>query len=736
MNSKVTKARHKTRNAPNKLSEALFTALTSFVIAFYFELFREAVNFYRYGDAIGLMSFSFTTSSLVCIAGVFIVSFALLMVLRRQRRILSFLFKWRFLFALGLFVILVVLQISGSSIGFWDYLLNNAPNAETEGVLYGVPRAIRSDEYIVFTPMALSQEYVGYDSISNIVRNVDTNLTMVYAQPCWALATLFRPFFWGYLISGSAYGLSFFWCGRVIALLVVSFEFGRFITHDNRCAALAYALILSLSPIVQWWFSVNGTAELLIFAQGGVLAFSAFLRAPTLLRRIASASLASYAAGCFILIIYPAWQVTVGYVIVALCIADIIRCRNENVGALEKGVGFRKAFVSYWLVLLCTLAVLAIFIAIILLSSMDVIRAVSNTAYPGHRVETGGGLAPLLFDWAISWLYPIECGTIVPNVCERASMFSLFPLGILLSLPVLRRERDPYLISLLIVEVLLLAFGIVGFPAWLAKLTLLSNALTSRIPFALGFIDIILLFRAISLLNESGWQSQSTRISTPIIVAISLVFGIGSAILVMLLSPTVAFKVFLGLSALLASLAAYAALSFATGRSDSFNLACVALVIAFAGLCVNPVQQGVDVLKDDELLKEVTSLAAEDPEATWAGDNNVASQALIASGAPTVTSVAVYPDLNTWRKIDPTGENEEIYNRYAHITMEVTEGDTEFAITSPDAFTVKVNENDIANLGIDYWLSKNDLTAHNSAGMSFVPLDSNGIWTIYKVSRQ
>ena len=759
--------------ADGRLSAAnvVFTVLTSLVLAFYLELFREATNSFRDGDAIGLLAFTFTPSALIVIACAFVGSCALLLLLRMQKGILNALFTWRYPIALVLLVGLVVAGVSGSSLALWGTLLDGSTNADLQGVLLGIPRSIRSDEFAVFTPMAFSQSHNAYASISEITRGVPTDLTLIYAQPSWALSTVFRPFLWGYLVLGSARGLSFFWYGRAIALFLVSFEFGRFITRDNRSAALAYALLVSLSPIVQWWFSVNGTVELLVFSQGGILAFGSFLRATSLARRVSMAALAAYAAGCFVMIIYPAWQVSFAYVIVAFCIADVVYCRMHDRGALARGIGVGRAFASYWLVLLCMLAVVFALIGVCLMSSQDVIQAVGNTAYPGKRVETGGGLAPLLFDWVGSWLYPLAADQVVPNACERASAFTLFPLGALIGVAALVKRRDPYLIALFVAGTILLAFGLMGFPEWLAKVTLLSNVTTQRLVFALGVVNIVLLVRGCAILNESanegeapavktrgvGVRSQEARASSTrgasvrdkgasvaenpwskrlpvgVLVAFSVAFGVFAAFMMWLNSPAMAFTLFLVLAAVLVALATFAALSFAAGRSGASNLACVAVVLALAGLCVNPLQQGVSALEDNAVLQEAAHIVEQEPDAVWAGSSWLAGQALITTGAHTISSVAIYPDLNTWQAIDPTGTFEDTYNRYAHIAVNPTQGATSFTLEGPDSFAVDLNANDTEKLGIDYWLAEDDLTRFNTDRTTFKPCYTNGLWTIFHV---
>ena len=723
-----------------KPADWVFTALTSLIAAVYLELFREVINSFRDGDEVGLLHFSITPSAAICIVGAFALVFILLVFLQKQKRVLAFLFKWRYPLALALFVVLVVAQISGSSLALWDSLLDGAPNADLRGVLFGMPRTIRTDEYVVFTPMAFSQAHTGYAALSDLVRSVPTDLTLVYAQPCWDIATLFRPFLWGFLVLGSAYGLSVFWCGRLIVLFLASLEFGRHIMRDNRLAAFGYALMITFSPIVQWWFAVNGTAELLIFAQGGILAFSSFLRATTRLRRFAFAAIAAYSAGCFVMVIYPGWQVCIAYFIVAFCIAEIVSCRTKSIGALARGIGVRQAFVSYWLALICALIIVAALVVTVVLSSTDVVQAVRGSSYPGQRVSTGGGLTPLLFDWASSWLYPLAFDHTTPNACDRAGMFSLFPLGIVLSFVALRRQRNAHLIALLCVEAILLLYGIVGFPEWLAKLTLLSNVPNQRLPLALGLSDISLLCISLTVLQESSQSRRTAKLANgaavplPAIIAISILFGAVSAAGLCFLHASFAHRAFVILCGIMVAVATYAALALASGRKNDPNgLVCIAVVMALFGCCVNPVQQGIAALEDSETLNRISPIAEGNPGSVWAGDNNRAAQALLSAGIRTINSTAIYPDLDTWRKVDPDGVYEDAYNRYAHITMIPTMGKTSFESPVADTFTVNLNVDDIPKLGIDYWLSQSDLTAFNTDHVTFTEVETGEVWKLFRI---
>lgn len=66
--------------------------------------------------------------------------------------VVSNIYKYRYIIAGCLFV---VFEITGSSVGMWCNYLGDVD----EEVLFGVSRAIRSDEWAVSTPMLYSQYY-------------------------------------------------------------------------------------------------------------------------------------------------------------------------------------------------------------------------------------------------------------------------------------------------------------------------------------------------------------------------------------------------------------------------------------------------------------------------------------------------------------------------------------------------------------------------------------------------
>ena len=132
-------------------------------------------------------------------------------IVTRLEMFLEKIFIYRWYVGFFLFAILVLLGIHGSSIGIYSAILHSPDTA-----LWGTNRVIRSDEWMINTPLAFSQYFNGFAYFSDIVRGTATDMFMVYAQPVRDFMVIFRPFQLGYLFLSPAGGLAFFWMGRLI----------------------------------------------------------------------------------------------------------------------------------------------------------------------------------------------------------------------------------------------------------------------------------------------------------------------------------------------------------------------------------------------------------------------------------------------------------------------------------------------------------------------------------------
>ncbi|MDR0500796.1 MAG: hypothetical protein LBG97_06075, partial [Coriobacteriales bacterium] len=274
--------------------------------------------------------------------------FLLLHIIVRPRLIYSFCFRYRYLLAVLVFALCVVFELHGSSIGMYDIFIQpDAPKSSGAIPILGEARTIRADEWLKFTSMSLSQEFNNYAAISPITEAWPTSMVTLFGQPAWDLSTLAKPQFWGYLLFGSAKGLAWFWMGRLIALFLISFEFLRIFTNDNKYLSLTGAFLIALSPVVQWWYVMPHLTDILQSCFLAIILVHLLLKARQNNTKIACKTIMSIALGLcacgFILSLYPAWMIPAAYLFVLLMI--IVICRT--IRSLSKDARLRLSDFAY-----------------------------------------------------------------------------------------------------------------------------------------------------------------------------------------------------------------------------------------------------------------------------------------------------------------------------------------------------------------------------------------------------
>lgn len=662
----------------------------------------------------------------------FVAFLAVLALFWHDRRCFYILIRWRYLIAAGILMACVIFRISGSSVAVWSDLLGGEPD---QGVLFGVPRSVRSDEWCVFTPFAASQVRLGFPAVNDALRASPTDVTMVYGQPAWALATVFRPFLWGYLLLGMDRGLSFFWVGRLLALWLVLFELGRLVTsRDDELSAL-FATLVAFSPVVQWWFAVNGTAELFVFGGGLVLSLHALLEAGTRTRRWLLATLLGWLLWCYAFILYPAWQIPFAYVFGGMGVWVLL----EHWWGRKAGGAAPCARQTVIPLVVCLVGWSVLALVAVRLST-DTIQSVLGTAYPGGRSETGGMPLDELMRYFGSLSTAIKAGDFRPNVSEAAGYASVFPLGIVLGAYVGWRRRDALAACVLVPTSLIAWYVLVGLPEPIARVTLLSKVTASRCIIVLGFADALLLVRALSLtetdvrrrgLAREGWHGMAfagvgaAGCGLAICVAARLANSEAEDALQLVL--TFSFS---------SSMAFVALLPQGTFRGSDWTRGSLLLlcstVVLLSGLLVNPVQQGTAALTQSDLVETAVAIEGDDPGAVWMAETTPCAQALIAAGAPTINSVNTYPTLDRWAMLDPGEHNEVTYNRYAWIYVELDDH-TDFELVQADLFVLHLEPDDLGKLGVRYFCSYANLSGRDTERTHFEPVAQAGPCLIYRV---
>lgn len=649
-----------------------------------------------------------------------------------KKAIPEFIYKYRYLIALGVFAVCVLFGLSGSSVGMWCNLLG----AEDKGLILGTSRLIRSDEWAVGTPTILAQAYNGGDSFSYFSETMRGSLTDYYLgfrQPVYDIAMIFKPFLIGYLFLPVANGLSFFWFGRLIALVLVSFEFGMFLTKGRKGLSAVFMMLVTFAPAVQWWYS-SAMADLLIYSMLAVVLFDKYAKEKSWVRRIPYTAGILACAGCFIMVLYPSWQVPFAYVLLGLILYVILENRKN----------FRFGIKDAAVIVVGCAAVGAVLLYIFNKSS-EAFKAISGTVYPGERFETGGGFLGGMTEYFNNIWMPFTDFVPGPlaNQCENAQFIDLFPICYVPAFVVLIRDKikDRFLIIMMVVTAFLGLWCSVGFPGFLARITFMYNSQACRAVLIFELCNIMLLVRGISLMTKSLGRGVCAGLA-------------GAGALVCALINYIPNREFYAgytmakLALFAVSVIVFAAVFYLTPRcsaksSHSVWVALLILIMFMSGAAVNPLRKDVDALDNIEWIQEIKEVGEKNSgddsyeSRLWLVDNERLpfNNLPLLAGRTTFNVTAVYPDLDKMKILDPTGKYNDVYNRYSHITtVIVDEGEPYFELAgAEDAIIVYMTLEDAQKLGVSYITSRRDLSDFDTGQTKLVQINDSNSYYIYQI---
>lgn len=611
-----------------------------------------------------------------------------------QKRILSWIYRYRYLLAFLVFVFLLLAKISGSSIGTWYYMIG----AGDSHVLAGMPKPVRSDEWGTLTPLILGQEknlFGEYERYAPGINGITVDNFIVYGQPAWDVLMLFRPFYWGFLLFGSSYGLSWFWCGRLIALIMSYFELGMLLTDKNKKLSVMLSACISFAPFLQWWFAINGLAEMLIFGACILLGTHYLLSVKYSWKKYAVAAGMAMCAGGYILTFYPAWMAPIAYGFLPVFLWIVLKKRKQSL--------LCKKDILPWMLCILLFAAGMVYLCI---TSMDTIQAVLHSVYPGGGNTMGGGEGKwwmFKYPFALfSWIYTDS------HIVENTSFICFAPLGLILSVWVMVKEKkaDFLLILLLAAELFLTWHYCVGFPKWLAKLLLLQYTNGNRGAQVIGPLRLFILVRALSKMKK-GMHPVAAMLTA----AAASLFAVGMSWGYTQFDPAgCRYEYWDELWQMAAVIFLFAAVFYCLLRfSEKKGMMAVGAacgVVFFSSMWINPIQQGTEVVTENPLYLEIQKRVEAEPQDAWLVVDayypvtNLPHMA----GAICFNTTQTYPDFERWRLLDTYGIQEDIYNRYCHIEAHLG---TEAALKleALDKISVTLDKASIEEMNIKYILS-------------------------------
>ncbi len=625
-----------------------------------------------------------------------------------------FIIKWRYLIALIVFVLCVAFKIHGSSINEYNKIFDHYADYESQSVLVGKSRPVRSDEWLVHTPSYISQSYNDFEKDNSLISLEGEDMIVAHNAPIKNVSLIAKPFTWGYVLLGNEYGLSWYWCSKLILLILLSFEACMILTRKNKKVALLGAIMVAFSPAVQWWFVPHAVD---VFFWGLALFVTAyhFFVTDRFLRWLFMV-LVSLSAITFVMALYPPLQIPIGLVMLVLLIVCLIRDKED--------ITFKKK--DIWRIVAMALFVIGV-LAWTIWESKDAIMTLYNTVYPGKRVSLGGtGGIEVLFTDPTSFLLPFREIT-YSNSPEISTFIHFAPIFLILYPTIWKKmKKEKNMIvgnALLICIVIMAVYMMVGSPELLAKLTLFSYIGDARMKLAYGLVGVLFTIWGIDMVWKKQLFSRKQIIFTLVIFGFCYICFVGNKELS-----------YAGWKYYIAVAFGLMALGYLMLRryGKTFLTLTAALVLA-AGATVNPIARGISPLISHPLEQKVHQIAESDGDAHWLALNSMSLQQIgIANGAKMLNAANFYPDYGKWKITDPEGKYDDVYNRYAYIIVALTDGETKYTPgATPDIFRLDLSCQDALKWPTKYLLSAGENTACKK-DFKEIYVDTEGNYHIYE----
>ena len=582
-----------------------------------------------------------------------------------------------------LFILLTAFGISGSSMGYYDQIFLGKPM----GTILGVPRQIRSDEWLVASQETLSQKAANYpDTNKNI--GLGQDMSMIIDVPFRGFFAAFKPDNLFFFIMPYANAFAAHWWFMSVMLVLGFYYLMDTLFPNKRLVISLVATLLLFNPFVQWWYE-SGTLLSIGYAMWIILMFiKIFDGKNNYKKRILYGAGLSFFSLCFAFLLYPPFQLTIAYVAIALLAGFLYhRYSAQKVKLLED--------VKRWVTIFAS-AILVIAIAsTFFIEHKQVINTIVNTAYPGTRsIQSGqNGVqvnledtfsAPILFNLQRS----SRAVFFYTNQSESSRIVAvnllLFPIFMLYVLKKNSKKR-------VLADYLLLSTGILSFAFMVRIFTPFFNLpfkllLFNQVPnerLAIGFV----LLCAIQLVLFGVVEIDKISIKKAGAMAIVIFAVFYDASLIMVHQYP---KFISGKGALLACLI-IGLVSFLILQKKYFvaGLAIFTLFSVASSIFINPIYDRSEPVA----LKSAASFIKKhySNNKSWVVFDSVVIENLPAiAGEHSLSGVQVYPQLSLWEKIDSSQVSKFAYNRYAHVIFNpsLNPNDSEFYNPQGDVLVV------------------------------------------------
>lgn len=537
------------------------------------------------------------------------------------------------------------------------------------------PRTIRSDEWVVNTQMTVAQKANDYQ-VKNSNIGDGQNMSIILDVPYKEWSQIFRPQNWSFFVMpfDNAFALKWWLLGYL--LIISCYFFVLSMLPDKKILASLLSIGLFFSPFVQWWYQYITIGPLYYSFMTMTLITYLFRVHKRWQSWLIGAGI-SYLLVCFALVLYPPFQVPCALVIAAFTLGIL----------LEKHKVIERHELLKRLAILFVAGVMAGACSLVFLNTRsDAVDATMNTAYPGKRITKSGGYDPVhLFsgnmDYQLNFNevashYQLPANGLT-NQSENSSFLFIWPFIIVPFLLIMARDIKqrkvsdwPLYTSFGLLLVLILWLFVPYLPL-IGNLMVLERVPHNRLILGLGLINMVILVL---------FMRQAVQIRRWFSPARAFVYALGvfAFCLAIDLITHHRFPEYIGNLRLLAFAVPLPCIVYAILR-NRLKLA----ALGFAAFCVfmtahtNPLYRGTAAVMPPELQSAITETSRGHPEGKWVIENGYLENFAIMSGSPSLSGLYAYPQLHLWRSVDDKQKTQEaLYNRYAHVSINLDRTDT------------------------------------------------------------
>ncbi len=605
-------------------------------------------------------------------------------------------------------ICLTFLKINGSSVGV-NQIVYGSEGKDTD-LIFGEPRGVRSDEWLVVTQMTVAQANNGFKRVNNNIGNGE-DMSLIVDVPYKEWSAAFKPQNLVFFILPLEQAFALKWWFLLFLLILACYFFVLELFPKKIGRAILVSSLVGLSPFVFWWYQ---TITVLPLAYSFLLLIfiMRLVKATSFRARLGYSLAATYILICFGLLLYPPFQIPCLIVSGIFLIGWILDNQSSQVKL--------KNLWKLWPYITMILLLVGLVGGLFYYTRKSVISTINNTVYPGTRIITSGGPTPLLsFSSFLSPNLQYDQKAAVGylgNQSEASNFIFMAPFLFLPSIYVIvqqKRKHHKMLWSLLLINALLaffLARMYIATPSWVEpiyRVFLLHKVPNTRLLIGLGFAGIIQLLLFMRALETSALKKRE-------IGALAIVGGLTSITTLLYIGIYTIhhFPIFISSypKVLLFSLWVTAGVVLILLKRFGLGLSVLVLFSLLSVYRVNPLYHGLAPLTK---AKAITTIKSYPNNGNWVVlDDRLLINFPVIAGKHSINSVQFYPQLDLWAKLDKSKHYQTVYNRFAHIVF-VTDPELHepFSLKYADTFYVKFEPcGEFLQTNAKYVLSEKPLT--------------------------